>query len=147
MAIKTIKKSIVIKASKEAVWDSLFGAETYPIWTAEFSEGSTAETDWQEGSVVKFVDASKTGMIGIITENRQPDSMVITYDGFIMNDVIDTESEESKATKGTVESYKLTEEEGGTRLDISVEMHEKYYDMMDEAWDRALEKLKEIAEG
>ena len=38
---------IEINASREKVWDVLFGKETYPQWTTVFSEGSMVETDWQ----------------------------------------------------------------------------------------------------
>jgi uncharacterized protein YndB with AHSA1/START domain len=31
---------VIIEAPKERVWNIIIGKETYPIWTAEFCEGS-----------------------------------------------------------------------------------------------------------
>ena len=38
--------NIEINAGREKVWDVLFGEQTYPLWTAAFSEGSKVITDW-----------------------------------------------------------------------------------------------------
>ncbi|SKB56451.1 hypothetical protein SAMN05660903_01467 [Salegentibacter salinarum] len=34
-----------INASREKVWEVLWSDDTYPKWTAPFSEGSRAESD------------------------------------------------------------------------------------------------------
>ena len=42
--------------------------------------------------------------------------------------------------------YRLSGENGKTLLSIESDMMEEYFDMMSEAWDRALEKIKAMAE-
>ena len=146
MKSKTIKKSIDINAPKEKVWDVLLNDKYTRIWYAEFSEGSHAETDWKLGSKAVFTDGSGCGMVGRIVENKPAEVISVEYEGTIINGVEDYESEMSKAVKGTRETYKLSEKNGVTHLDISCEMGEEYFDMMSAAWDRALQKIKGFAE-
>jgi uncharacterized protein YndB with AHSA1/START domain len=146
MAVKTIHKTIDIKAPKEQVWNVLFGDSTYQIWTKEFSESSYAETDWKEGSKAVFKDNTNSGLVGRIIQSQPYDLLSIEYDGELKNGVEDFESEASQSIKGGRETYKLSEQDGATRLIVASDMDESYFDTMSEAWDRALLKVKELAE-
>ena len=44
---------ISINAPREKVWEVLWNDTTYPAWTAVFSEGSHAVTDWKTRRVVR----------------------------------------------------------------------------------------------
>ena len=54
--MKTQKYEITINATKEKVWEVLWTDETYRKWTSAFSEISSAESDWEEGSRIIFGD-------------------------------------------------------------------------------------------
>ena len=144
--IKPIKKSIEINASAEKVWNSLFTTESYKVWAAPFSSGSTVRTDWNEGSEVVFVDDTNSGLAGRITKSTKPTFLCIKYDAEVKEGKIDAESEMSQQVKGTEETYTLTESHGVTKLDISLAMDEIYFDMMSAMWDKALMLVKELAE-
>ena len=58
----------------------------------------------------------------------------------------DTESDHARKYRGSRETYRLTRTPSGTHLDISADMAEQYYDDMAAAWDRALAKVKALAE-
>jgi uncharacterized protein YndB with AHSA1/START domain len=146
MNIKTIKKQIDINASKENVWEALTKDELNKIWYAEYSEGTTAKTDWQVGSKVTFVDSSGSGIIGKIIESKPGGLLSIEYTGVVENGAENYENEGAQQVKNTFEIYKLSENNGVTHLDISSDMGEEYFEMMDAAWDRAMEKIKELAE-
>ena len=141
-----IKKSVEINASSEKVWNVLILDEYNKEWYSAFSEGTHAETDWKVGSKVVFFDKSKDGMIGKIIENEPGKSLVIEYDGVIMQGLEDYDSEVAKKVKGGQESYILTDVDGATNLAISSDMDPEYYEMMSEQWDVALEKIKTLAE-
>jgi len=141
-----IKKSVEINASSEKVWNVLILDEYNREWYSAFSEGTHAETDWKVGSKVVFFDKSKDGMIGKIIENEPGKSLVIEYDGVIMQGLEDYDSEVAKKVKGGQESYILTDVDGATNLAISSDMDPEYYEMMSEQWDVALEKIKTLAE-
>ena len=141
-----IKKSVEINASNDKVWNVLILDEYNREWYSAFSEGTHAETDWKVGSKVVFFDKSKDGMIGKIIENEPGKSLVIEYDGVIMQGLEDYDSEVAKKVKGGQESYILTDVDGATNLAISSDMDPEYYEMMSEQWDVALDKIKTLAE-
>ena len=146
MGTRTITKAIDIDAPPERVWDVLLDDATYRQWTAEFMVGSYAETDWQEGSTVRFLDPSGSGLLGHIAASRHPELVDIEYDGLVADGKDDTESDHAREYRGSKETYRLTRTPSGTHLDLSADMAEQYYDDMVAAWDRALAKAKALAE-
>lgn len=143
---QTIKKSIEINAPKEKVWNVLLNDKFTRIWYAEFSEGSHAETDWEIGSKAIFKDNSKSGIIGKIIENKANEVLSIEYEGILTDGKEDYESEDAAAVKGWLETYHLSEKNGVILLSIECDMPEKYFDTMSEAWQNALQKIKELSE-
>jgi Activator of Hsp90 ATPase homolog 1-like protein len=147
MSFKSIDKSIEINSTPSKIWSVLFTDETYRIWSSVFSDGSFFETDWKEGSKVIFTDPSKSGLVGEIQTNIPNQKMEIVYRGQLINGTEDLSSDEVlENIKGTHESYTLEEKNGTTNLIIHGEMGEAWYDQMDKSWDRALLKIKELAE-
>ena len=146
MAVRTIKQSIEIAAPRERVWDVLLQDDTYRQWTAEFIEGSYAETDWQPGSKAVFRDPAGNGMIGRIVASERPERVDIEYDGLLVAGREDYDSPEAREIKGARETYRLIEQGGSTRLTVESGMAEPYYAEMSEAWVRALDKAKALAE-
>ncbi len=143
--------NIEINASREKVWDILFGKYTYPMWTTAFSEGSRAETDWQKGSKALFTDGSNRGMVSRIAENVPNEYMSIEHLGMYDNGVEDFDSEEVKRWAGAKENYTLTDLDGKTNLNIFMEMEEseenkQMIEMFAGMWPKALAKVKELAE-
>ncbi len=144
---KTIEKNILINASRQKVWDVLFTDDSYRIWTNEFSEGSYVETDWKVGSTILFKNAKEYGMFGKIEEMLVPDFMCFKLEGLISsNGVQDSESDKAQIYKGSRETYTLIEMDDVTELDIVAVVSEEYFDIMNEVWDKALLKVKELSE-
>lgn len=138
--------NIAIDAPRETVWDVLWNDKTYPEWTAPFSEGSRAETDWQKGSKVLFLNGNNEGMVSTIAENMPNEFMSIKHLGMVKDGVEDTESEEVKQWAGSLENYTLKTVNGQTELTIDMDIAEEYKDMFAEMWPKALNKVKELAE-
>ncbi|ABS03900.1 SRPBCC family protein [Kineococcus radiotolerans] len=147
MATRPIEKEIDVDAPRERVWEVLTGEATYRRWSAEFAEGSYAETDWQQGSSVRFLGPDGTGLVGRVLVSRRPELLDIEYTGVVGGGRDDTESEQARLWSGTHEMYRLAEAGGGTLLAISAPMEEAYYDEMVGAWDRALAVVKELSRG
>lgn len=139
-------KEVDIAAPREKVWRVLTDDASYREWTTVFQEGSHAETDWQQGSRVLFVDESGDGLIGKLAKVVPNEFIGIEYVGQIMGGVEDYDSDEAKMMIGGYENYDLTEIPGGTHLAVSVLMDQVFLDMMNAPWDQAIVKIKEIAE-
>ncbi|WP_316772067.1 SRPBCC domain-containing protein [Pedobacter frigiditerrae] len=144
--------NIEINASREKVWDVLFGEKTYPIWTAAFGEGSRVETDWQKGSKALFLGSEDSGMVSRINDAVPNEYMSIEHLGMIKNGIEDFDSDEVKRWAGAKENYTLTDLGGKTNLHIFMEMEEseenkQMIEMFAGMWPKALAKVKELAEG
>jgi uncharacterized protein YndB with AHSA1/START domain len=145
MSLRTIEKTVDVAAPPERVWDVLLDDSTYRQWTAAFTPGSSAETDWQEGSTARFLDPSGSGMLGRIVVSRRPEVLEIEYLGMVSAGQDDTDSEVARDYNGGKETYRLTRTPDGTHLAIAADMGEEHYDDMSAAWDRALVEVQELA--
>ncbi len=144
--MKTIKKTIVIHASNQKVWNVLTSPQYYKQWMAEFSSTSNPQTTWEQGSKAIFVDASGRGMVAKITENKHNQLLAMEYTGIMVDGKEDHESDEAKKYIGGKEIYAISQKNDSTQLDIASDMSEEMIDELSLQWDAALEKVKELAE-
>lgn len=144
--MKTIKKTITIRAPKETVWNTMLEDKTYRIWTTLFDEGSYAETDWQLGSKAIFTNGNGSGIIGKITEHKLYEKIVIEYTGLYANSQEDYTCDEAKSIQGSHESYEFSEKDGYTQLDVYADTSSMFSEEFLNIWDLALIKLKLLAE-
>jgi hypothetical protein len=138
--------AIVIDAPREVVWDILWSDATYRQWTAVFSAGSRAETTWQKGSKVLFVDASNEGMVATIAENIPGEFMSIKHLGMVKDGVEDLDSPQVKQWAGALENYTLRTVNGKTELTVEMDIAEEYKDYFAKTWPKALEQVKQLSE-
>lgn len=146
MKTETIKKTIDISAPREKVWDVLLQDKFTRIWYAEFSEGTYAETDWQVGSKAVFKDHTESGMVGKVITNQPNELLSVEYQGLVADGKEDYQSAEAQQVKGGRETYRLAEKNGVTQLSIEGDMSEAYFETMSLAWNKALQKIKELSE-
>ena len=139
--MNTVEFSIKIDAPKEKVWESLWSDEGYRKWTAPFAEGSYAESDWQEGSKIRFLSPDGGGMYGIIQRKIPFEQMSFQHHGEIKEGV-----EEGKEWAGAMEQYYLTETNGTTELKVTMDVTEEFQSYFNETLPKALAVLKEISE-
>lgn len=147
--MEKLEYDVLINAPREKVWGILWDDATYRAWTAVFSPGSHAKTDWQEGSKVLFLDSSgKGGMVSEIAANRKPEYMSFKHMGEVRDGVEDTESEAVQKWQGSHENYTLNDVDGKTHLIMDMDMvgDNKYLDYFKETWPKALAKVKELSE-
>ena len=144
------KFKILINASREKVWDSLWSDAGYREWTAAFGEGSHAKTDWKKGSKVLFLGSQDGGMVSTITDNKPNELMAITHLGIIKDGVEDVDSAESKIWEGAFENYHLSSLKGATELTVELGGGDKIPKDLQEfffsVWPTALDNVKNIAE-
>lgn len=144
--MKTVRHSITIRAPREAVWAAMLGPETYRIWTAPFCEGSYYEGSWSAGEKIRFLGPSGEGMTSVIAESRPPEFVSIKHLGMVKDGVEDTTSPAARAWAPSFENYTFVDEGGATTLTAELETPPDFEDFMNDAWPKALAKLKEICE-
>lgn len=144
---KHLRFSTYINASRQTVWDTMLAPDSYRDWTSAFCEGSYYEGAWSKGSRIRFLSPEGDGMVAVIAESRPPEYISIQHVGFINKGVEDTTSEAIKGWVPAFENYTFTESGTGTDLVVDQDITEEYEAYMQEAWPRALERLKKLCEG
>ena len=86
------------------------------------------------------------GMVSRIKENRKYEYISIEHLGLIKDGVEDTTSEEAKKWAPAYENYTFIEKDGGTEVQIDQDIEEEHKEMFEGMWEKALQKLKDIAE-
>ena len=138
--------TIDINAPKEKVWYSLWDDENYKKWTSAFCEGSDIVTDFEEGSKIYFLDPKGLGMSSKVTIKRPFDVMSFNHYGELKDYKELPLTEEVKSWSGSEERYDLTEKDGITTVTATVDVVESHDNYFKEAFPKAFEILKKIAE-
>lgn len=148
--MKTLHFSVTINAPQEHVWNTMLEDTTYREWTATFMPGSHYVGRWEAGSNMQFLspdeDGKMTGLKSRIVAVEPPEFVSIKHLGIVSNGVEDTTSEEAKQWVG-FENYTFKMQGGSTKLLIDVDSNDDFADYLNEAWPKALQKLKAISEG
>jgi hypothetical protein len=137
----TLNFRSTIKAPKEKVWDTLWNDSTYRDWTSVFSEGSYAESDWNEGSKILFLSPSGDGMFSVIDKKIPNEQMTFRHLGEVRNGV-----EEKKEWGNALESYHLNENNGVTELSATLDITPEFAEHFKEIFPKALDRVRQIAE-
>ena len=144
--MKKLSFSIEIAASKEKVWTVLWDDATYRKWTAAFSEGSYAVSEWNEGDKILFLSPGDSGMFSIIDKKIPNEYMAFKHLGEMKDGKEMPETDISKTWTGAMETYSLHENNGITKLDTTVEIVDTHEDYFNDAFPKALKAVKALAE-
>lgn len=137
----------MISASREKVWQVLWGSDTYGRWTELFSEGSRAETDWEEGNMILFLNGQNEGMVSCIERKVPNELMFFKHLGFIDKDgKKDLESEKVKSWAGSMENYYLRTVDGKTELTVEMDLPQENKEYFAGNWPKVFERIKELSE-
>lgn len=136
---------ITINNTKQRVWDVLWADDTYRKWTSAFSPESSAQSDWNEGSRIVFGDGSGNGMYSVIEKLDAPNTMIFRHLGEIC-DGVEKPFAPDTGFANSLEEYHLTDENGGTKVTVLMDMSESYQEFFDGAFPEALGILKELSE-
>ncbi|WP_324325242.1 SRPBCC family protein [Flavobacterium sp.] len=138
--------SIDINAPKDKVWYALWDDENYQNWTSPFCEGTYTISDWDEGSKIYFMAPNGGGMNSRIDIKKPFDTISFKHYGEIKDFKEMPETEITKAWAGSEERYDLSEADGFTTVSVSIDIVESHIEYFKDAFPKALQKLKEIAE-
>ena len=151
--MQTLHYTVHIKAPINAVHDKMLGLSSkrsYEQWTAAFNPTSTYEGSWDEGGKIYFVGTdekgNKGGMVSSVQEHRAPHFVSIKHLGMLQGDKEITSGPEVEQWANSFENYSLSEENGGTKVEVSLQTTADFEAYMNEAYPKALQVLKELCE-
>nr|WP_262895931.1 SRPBCC domain-containing protein [Marivirga aurantiaca] len=139
---------IKIEAPAEKVYNTMLDDKHYREWTSVFSPGSYFKGSWEKGSKIYFLGADEEGneggMLSMIKENIPNEFVSIEHIGLIGNGEEITTGPEVQAWAGALENYSFESKNGSTLLKIDVDTNKEFKSYFEDAWPKALEKLKSI---
>jgi hypothetical protein len=151
--MKKVQFNISISAPVDKVCDTMLGLSdksTYEQWTALFNPTSTYEGSWEKGQKMFFVgvdeNGEKGGMVSRIADHVPNQFVSIQHYGLVKgNEEITTGPEVEKWANG-LENYTFQESNGVTTVTVDLDTADEFEDYMNEAYPKALQKLKELCE-
>lgn len=151
--MKKIQYTTNIKAPASKVYEAMLGLKnksTYEQWTAMFNPTSSYEGKWDKGSKILFVGVDekgeKGGMVSQIMENTPNKFVSIRHYGLVQGGKEITSGPDVEKWANGRENYTFEESAGNTKVIVDLDTAEDFVDYMDEAYPKALAKLKEICE-
>ena len=143
--MKDLKFSIEIKAFKETVWDTLWNDKTFRDWAGIIDPGTYMVGELKEGNEIQFISAENGYGVTSFVET------LILHEFLLLKHQADTQDsgnqERTDEWTGGEESYLLKEVDGVTTLSVSFYVPEEMEEYFKEAYPRALERVKVLAEG
>lgn len=151
--MKKLQFTVTINAPATKIYDMMLGISnksTYEQWTAFFNPTSTYEGSWEKGSKILFIGVDekgeKAGMVSKIADNIPHKFVSIQHYGLVKGDKEITEGPEVEKWANGFEDYHFDETNGGTTVTVELDTIEDFLGYMNEAYPKALNKLKEICE-
>ena len=151
--MKKLQFKISINAAADKVFNLMLGIDnksTYEEWTALFNPTSTYEGSWNKGSKMLFIgvdeNGEKGGMVSEIADHIPNRFISIRHYGLFKNEEEITSGPEVEKWANGFENYTYKEYNGTTQVTIDLDTTEEFEDYMNDAFPKALNKLKEICE-
>lgn len=143
----TLEFDVFIQAPRSTVWDAMLGAAPYKNWTSAFCEGSYYDGSWGQGERIRFLSPGGDGMSAVIAENRRHEFISIRHLGQISAGVEDFTSESVRSWAPADENYTFADVQGGTQLQVRVDVTPEFEPYMRDTFPKALQRLKALCEG
>lgn len=151
--MKKLQFKVSINSPVSKVYDRMLGItnkSTYEQWTAVFNPTSTYEGNWEKGSKILFIGVDekgeKGGLVSRIVDNSLNRFVSIQHYGLVKAEQEITEGPDVEKWANGFENYSFEEINGITMLRVDIDTTEDFVNFMNDAYPKALEKLKEICE-
>jgi len=135
---------VKIQASKERVWDVLWADETFREWAGLIDPGTYMVGELKEGNGVQYISAENGyGVTSLVVSVIPNEYLLLKHQA----DTQDVGAREREAEwTGGEESYSLTEQDGTTTLTAAFDVPPDLEAYFNDAYPKALERVKELAE-
>lgn len=142
--MKELRFSIGIQASRGRVWDTLWQDKTLREWAGIIDPGTYMAGELKEGNEIQFISSENGYGVTSLVEKLVPGEFVL------LRHQADTQNagkdEREKEWTGGQETYSLAEQDGTTTLAVAFDVPEEMEDYFNNAYPKALGRIKELAE-
>ncbi|WHF52857.1 SRPBCC domain-containing protein [Chryseobacterium gotjawalense] len=139
--MKLLEFKIQINATPEKVWEVLFTQDAYQKWASAMNEGTYFEGNWEEGSVMKFLDPKNNGMYNQVIKNIPNQELSMKHLGWIFDGEVSPQDWEDSTISYLLEPY-----ENKTLLIGKVNSLDEFVDFFNTKYPKNFEKIKELSE-
>lgn len=147
---KCLHFEVSVDAPAEKVYKTMLDPQGYREWTAEFCPTSYYEGSWVKGAKIRFVGENKEGkregMVSRIKENVPNEFVSIEHLGVLDGETEITTGPAVESWAGALENYRFRTDDGRTVVSVSMDANEQFTSYFEQAWPKALQKLKAICE-
>lgn len=139
--MKFLEFEILINATPEKVWETLFTQDSYKKWASAMNEGTYFEGNWEVGSIMKFLDPQNNGMYNLVTENIRFKVLGMKHLGWILKGELSPQNWEDSTL-----NYILEPSENGTLLKGTVNSLDEFVEFFNSKYPQNFEHIKRLAE-
>ena len=139
--MKLLKFETQINATPEKVWEVLFTQDAYGKWSSAMNAGTYFEGNWEEGSVMKFLDQTNNGMYNLVEKNIPNKELRMKHLGWILEGELAPQGWEDSTL-----SYFLEPNNNGTLLKVEVNSLDEFVEFFNTKYPQNFEKIKNLAE-
>src|SRR5204862_2498632 len=111
--MKEMQFSVVINATKERVWDTLWQDETLREWAGIIDPGTHMVGDLKEGNEIQFISGNGYGVTSLVEKLTPGEFALLRHSADTKEN---GKQERENQWTGGKESYSLAEKDGSTTL-------------------------------
>ena len=139
--MKLLEFKTQINAPADKVWKVLFTQDENRNWPSAVNEGTYFEGNWEEGSVMRFLDDENNGMYNQIEKNIPNRELVMKHLGWIYDGELSPQDWEDSTV-----TYLLESNETSTLLIAKVNALDEFVDLFNAKYPSNFEKVKKLSE-
>ena len=139
--MKLLEFTTQISAPPEKVWNVLFTQDYYGKWSFAMNPGTYFEGNWEEVSIMKFLDQKNNGMYNLVEINKENQLLRMKHIGWIIDGELSPQGWEDSTV-----TYILEPDDNGTLLKVEVNSLDEFVEFFNTKYPQNLELIKNLSE-
>ena len=139
--MKLLEFTTQISATPEKVWNVLFTQDSYGKCSSAMNPGTYFEGNWEEVSIMKFLDQKNNGMYNLVEINKENQLLRMKHLGWIMDGELSPQGWEDSTV-----TYILEPNENGTLLKAEVNSLDEFVEFFNTKYPQNLQLIKNLSE-
>jgi uncharacterized protein YndB with AHSA1/START domain len=138
-SMPVLKAALSIDAPPDEVWRILTTPELVREWACAYVEGASIRTSWREGDPVTWMSPRGARVRGSVAAFKPGRLLKFVY--------ADEEAKAPREPRSFAETFELTREPHGTRLELTTgPLDKESYEALKAPTEKAIREIKSLAE-